>query len=86
MEKLMMIINPAAGKGGFKQGLPEALKLLSDAGYAVSLFFTQHRAHATELAAEHAAEFDKLLVLGGDGTLAEVIAGLMTLNLSLIHI
>ena len=28
MEKLMMIINPAAGKGGFKQGLPEALKLL----------------------------------------------------------
>ena len=80
MEKLMMIINPAAGKGGFKQGLPEALKLLSDAGCTVSLFFTQHRAHATELAAEHAAEFDKLLVLGGDGTLAEVIAGLMTLD------
>ena len=80
MEKLMMIINPAAGRGGYKQGLPEALKLLSDAGCTVSLFFTQHRAHATELAAEHAAEFDKLLVLGGDGTLAEVIAGLMTLN------
>lgn len=80
MEKLMMIINPAAGRGGYKQGLPEALKLLSDAGCTVSLFFTQHRAHATELAAEHAAEFDKLLVLGGDGTLAEVIAGLMTLD------
>lgn len=80
MEKLMMIINPAAGRGGYKHGLPEALKLLSDAGCTVSLFFTQHRAHATELAAEHAAEFDKLLVLGGDGTLAEVIAGLMTLD------
>ena len=80
MEKLMMIINPAAGKGGFKQGLPEALKLLSDADYAVSLFFTQHRGHATELAAEYAAGFDKLLVLGGDGTLAEVIAGLMTID------
>ena len=41
MEKLMMIINPAAGRGGYKQGLPEALKLLSDAGCTVSLFFTQ---------------------------------------------
>ena len=77
---LMMIINPAAGRGGYKQGLPEALKLLSDAGYAVSLFFTEYRGHATELASQYGANFDKLLCLGGDGTLAEVIAGLMTLN------
>ena len=45
---LMMIINPAAGKGGFKRSLPDALRLLSDAGYAVSLFFTECRGHATE--------------------------------------
>ena len=77
---LMMIINPAAGRGGYKQGLPEALKMLSDAGYAVSLFFTEYRGHATELASQYGANFDKLLCLGGDGTLAEVIAGLMTLT------
>lgn len=38
---LMMIINPAAGKGGYARRLPEALKLLSDSGYTVSLYFTE---------------------------------------------
>lgn len=77
---LMMIINPAAGRGGYKKNLPEALKMLSDAGYAVSVFFTERRGHATELAAEYGAGFEKLLVLGGDGTLAEAIAGLMSME------
>lgn len=76
---LMMIINPAAGKGGFKRSLPDALRLLSDAGYAVSLYFTECRGHATELATQYAGAFPYLLVLGGDGTLAEAIAGLMPL-------
>ena len=77
---LRMIINPAAGRGGYKKNLPEALKMLSDAGYAVSVFFTERRGHATELAAEYGAGFEKLLVLGGDGTLAEAIAGLMSME------
>lgn len=77
---LMMIINPAAGRGGYKKNLPEALKMLSDAGCAVSVFFTERRGHATELAAEYGAGFEKLLVLGGDGTLAEAIAGLMSME------
>ena len=77
---LMMIINPAAGRGGYKKNLPEALKMLSDAGYAVSVFFTERRGHAIELAAEYGAGFEKLLVLGGDGTLAEAIAGLMSME------
>lgn len=77
---LMMIINPAAGRGGYRKNLPEALKMLSDAGYAVSVFFTESRGHATELAAEYGGKYEKLLVLGGDGTLAETIAGLMTMG------
>ena len=77
---VMMIINPAAGRGGYKKELPEALKLLSDGGYAPSVFFTERRGHATELAAEYGGSFEKLIVLGGDGTLAEAIAGLMTME------
>ena len=77
---LMMIINPAAGKGGFRRALPDALKLLSDAGYAVTMYFTECRGHATELAAQYAGVFPYLVVLGGDGTLAEAIAGLMPLS------
>ena len=77
---LMMIINPAAGKGHYRKGLAEALKNLSDAGYEVSLFFTEHRGHATELAEKYGEQFEKLICLGGDGTLAEVITGLMKLE------
>ena len=71
---LMMIINPAAGKCKFREGLAEALKLLSDAGYTTSIFFTERRGHAAELAAEHASDFERVLVLGGDGTLGEAVA------------
>ena len=45
----------------------------------MSLFFTECRGHATELATQYAGAFPYLLVLGGDGTLAEAIAGLMPL-------
>lgn len=79
-QTLMMIINPAAGRCKYKSGLAEALKILADAGYVTSLFFTEHVGHATELAKAHADEFDKILVLGGDGTLGEVVSGLMTLE------
>lgn len=76
----MMIINPAAGKGRYKKGLTAAIKRLSDAGYDVSVYFTEARGHATQLAAEHGADYEKLICLGGDGTLAEVVAGVMTLQ------
>lgn len=77
---LMMIINPAAGKGEYRKGLPEALKILADAGYEPHIYFTEHAGHATELAAEHGGEYSTVLCLGGDGTLGEVIAGLMELE------
>jgi len=77
---LMMIVNPAAGKGKYEDGLPFALKLLSMAGYETTVFFTEYSGHATELAEMHADSFDRILVLGGDGTLGEVISGLLRLE------
>lgn len=77
---LMIIINPAAGKCKYRDGLAEALKILADAGYVPSIYFTEYVGHATELAAEYAGNFERVLVLGGDGTLGEVVAGLMTME------
>ena len=42
-----------------------------------SLFFTGKRGDATVFAAEHALEYDVVACIGGDGTLSEVLAGLM---------
>ena len=80
MKKLMLIINPAAGRGAYKVNLPEALQLLDQGGCRTTLFFTSGRGDATELAAAHGAEHDIVACIGGDGTLSEVLAGLMRLD------
>ena len=79
-KKLMLIINPAAGRGGYKVNLPDALHLLEKGGCRTTLFFTAGRGDATEMAAQHGAEYDIVACIGGDGTLSEVLAGLMHLD------
>lgn len=80
MKKLMLIINPAAGRGGFKSGLGEALNLLDKGGFRTTLYFTSGRGDATEFAERFAADFDVVACVGGDGTLSEVFAGLMRIE------
>ncbi len=78
--KLMLIINPAAGRGGYKSNLGEALKTLDNGGFRTSLFFTSGRGDATDFAARYGPGYDTVACIGGDGTLSEVIAGLMRLK------
>ncbi|MEG1790560.1 MAG: YegS/Rv2252/BmrU family lipid kinase [Oscillospiraceae bacterium] len=79
MKKLMFIINPVAGRGSYKQGLGEALGVLYAGGYVPTLYFTTRAGEAVSLAAEHAGDYDVVCCLGGDGTLSDVVAGLLTL-------
>ena len=79
MKKLFFIINPVAGRGMYKQGLGEALYTLYSAGYEPTLRFTS-RAGEAGARAQRAAGDDLVGCLGGDGTLAEVPAGLMALK------
>ena len=78
-KNLMLIVNPAAGRGGYKQGFTEALKTLDDGGMRTTLFFTSGVGEATKLTRDYAARYDTVACIGGDGTLSEVIAGLMQL-------
>ena len=80
MKKLMLVINPAAGRGGYKNTLPEALYTLDRGGYRTTLFFTSDRGDATELVRWNGPAYDLVACIGGDGTLSEVIAGLMALD------
>ena len=79
-KKLMLIINPAAGRGGYALNLGEALRLLDTGGYRTSLFFTRGRGDATRFAAQSGADYNAVACVGGDGTLSEVLAGLMRLK------
>ena len=76
-KKLMLIINPVAGKARYKDGFGDVMRLFSEGGYRTTVFFTEARGDATRFAADFAPQFDAIACIGGDGTLSEVIAGLM---------
>ena len=79
-KKLMLIINPTAGRGAYKLTIADALQVLDAGGYRTTLYYTAAPADATRYAAQHGAEYDVVACIGGDGTLSEVIAGLMQLE------
>ncbi len=79
-KKLMLIVNPAAGRGSYKLNFGEALHVLDKGGFRTTLFFTSGREDATRFAREHAGEYDTVACVGGDGTLSEVISGLMQIK------
>ena len=80
MKKLMIIVNPAAGRGGFKAFFGEAMQVLAQGDMQPSLFFTKGRGDATVYAEQYAADYDVVACIGGDGTLSEVLAGLMKIE------
>ena len=54
MRKLMLIVNPAAGRGGFKFSFGDAMQVLAAGGMQIDLFFTAGPRDATRFAAENA--------------------------------
>ncbi len=76
MKKALLIANPKSGKQKIQTELFTIVEKLSSAGYTPTVALTAHRGHATELAAQ-AGEYDLLVCTGGDGTLNEVISGVL---------
>jgi YegS/Rv2252/BmrU family lipid kinase len=75
--RAQLIVNPAAGAGQGGAQLREAVGLLCERGWTVSQTFTAERGQATWLAREVAAQgHDVAVVVGGDGTINEVVNGL----------
>ena len=77
MKRMMLIVNPNAGRSGYRYYFGDAMKVLADGGYQISLFFTTRPGEATEFVAYYAKDYDTVACIGGDGTLSEVISGLM---------
>lgn len=80
MKKLMLIVNPAAGRGAYKENFGEAMHILDRGGYTTTMYFTSAQGDATRFAKENGANYDVVACIGGDGTLSETISGLMQLD------
>ncbi len=75
-KKLLLIKNPAAGVTILKVKDTDLVQLLS-IGYYVDVYHTKGKYDAMDVAARRGADYDTVAAWGGDGTINEVISGLM---------
>ncbi len=74
---MLFIINPFSGKVKIKSALLDIIHMFNEAGYNVNVKTTLYRGHAIELVQNADDNTDIVVVSGGDGTLNEVITGLL---------
>ncbi len=81
---LGIIINPKSGKKAFRAQRLYLWKLLKQRNEPFVYRVTKYANHASELACELVENegCNRILVLGGDGTLSEAINGIMSSNLT----
>lgn len=77
MKKMLWIVNPHAGRGAMSGKIISCVNAFQQAGYEVTLYVTQGAQDATRMVRERAGEFDRIVCAGGDGTLNEVVTGMM---------
>lgn len=82
-KKLLFIFNPHSGKGLIRNDLVDIVDTMIKAEFDVTIYSTQARADATRKVLEEGAGYDQIVCSGGDGTLDEVVTGMIQANLDI---
>ena len=80
MNKLLFFFNPTSGTGQVKTALAQVLDVFTKAGWITTSYPTQCKGDAARTARELGSQFDRIICAGGDGTLSEVVSGLVELK------
>lgn len=81
MMKLLMLVNPLAGRKRGHSVAQQSLGIFRQHGIAVECRYSDYAGHITEIAEyEVNGDWDGIVAVGGDGTLFEVINGMMRGN------
>ncbi len=76
-KKLLFIYNPCAGKGKIRSKLMDIIGVFADDGYEVTVHPTRAKGDAVCVVKEKKRRYDLVVCSGGDGTLDEVVAGMV---------
>ena len=78
MKRLLFIYNPRAGKELLKPNISDIVDIFVKAGYEVVIYPTQaYRDAYKKVLNYESEEYDLIVCSGGDGTLDEVVSGMM---------
>ena len=77
MKKMLFVYNPNAGKGLLKAKLSDVIDIFVKAGYEVTIYPTQQYKDAYHKIVHMEDGYDMVACSGGDGTLDEVVTGMM---------
>lgn len=80
--KALMIMNPVSGRMALIRNFAEITQLLKDAGYELDIRCTSGRGSAQKIVKDNALDNDIIICCGGDGTLNDIINGIMESNIS----
>ena len=75
--KLLLIINPVSGDGAAKNWAYDMIEILSRRFPIVSVFLSRGTGDIRKTVVEKAAEYDAVVVTGGDGSLNELLDGIV---------
>ena len=77
MKKLLMIMNPYAGTRQANKFLARVIDIFCSEGFDVNIAMTQARGDGEKIAEERAGGFDRIVIVGGDGTFNEAVSGVL---------
>ena len=82
-KRMLFLINPKAGKAKIRNQLLAVMDIFTKAGYEVTVHITQCKQDAQRVVEEREDTYDILVCSGGDGTLDEVVTGMVKSRRSL---
>lgn len=76
-QRLLFIFNPKSGTGLIRNNLVDIVDDMVKAGFDVTIYATQEKGDAKRKVSEDGASYDRIVCAGGDGTLDEVVTGMI---------
>lgn len=79
-QRVLLMVNPMAGRQKIRNELLYVVDTLTKAGYETIIYTTQGKDATRDLLADKDSQFDRVICCGGDGTFNEILSATMHWN------